>query len=341
MDEVEVMTDACDGEKGALPLVTFALFAYNQEDFIVEAVQAALAQDYSPLQIILSDDGSSDSTFSKIQSVADHYDGPHEVVVRQSEINLGTAAHVQAVAKYMSGDLLVVAAGDDISLPDRVGKTVEAWLATDRMASVLHGKMIEIRSDTGVEIKKSQLRKGCDKPLDIAWYVSRQSLPFFSPTCAYSRRVFDNYPALIGGSVIEDGVLVQRCFLEGPVVPVPHYLIQQRVGHESSGRGFRFDSPHRWNRHMRSRTISALNRLQDLAAASSVDPHVRRKLERAHLRHAKSIPTFTLPLSRKLGVLARMMFAIKLMMRYPTSAPVLGRVLFALRFTNLAPGLLK
>ena len=38
------------------PLVTFALFAYNQEKFITAAVKAVFAQTYQPLEIIISDD---------------------------------------------------------------------------------------------------------------------------------------------------------------------------------------------------------------------------------------------------------------------------------------------
>jgi len=44
------------------PLVTFALVAYNQEQYIREAVEGAFAQTYEPLEIILSDDCSSDRT---------------------------------------------------------------------------------------------------------------------------------------------------------------------------------------------------------------------------------------------------------------------------------------
>ena len=40
----------------ARPLVTFALFAYNQEKYIREAVEGAFSQTYEPLEIILSDD---------------------------------------------------------------------------------------------------------------------------------------------------------------------------------------------------------------------------------------------------------------------------------------------
>ena len=38
------------------PLVTFYVIAYNQSRFVREAVESALAQTYSPLEILLSDD---------------------------------------------------------------------------------------------------------------------------------------------------------------------------------------------------------------------------------------------------------------------------------------------
>jgi glycosyltransferase involved in cell wall biosynthesis len=44
------------------------MFAYNHERFIAEAVRGALSQTYSPLEIIISDDCSTDRTFEIIQS---------------------------------------------------------------------------------------------------------------------------------------------------------------------------------------------------------------------------------------------------------------------------------
>jgi hypothetical protein len=46
------------------PFVTFALFVYNQEKYIREAVEGAFSQTYEPLEIILSDDCSTDRTFN-------------------------------------------------------------------------------------------------------------------------------------------------------------------------------------------------------------------------------------------------------------------------------------
>ena len=110
------------------PLVTFALFAYNQEKYIREAVEGAFSQTYEPLEIILSDDCSSDRTFEIMQEMTAAYEGPHAVKVRQSEVNLGTLAHLQSVCKVAIGEIMVVAAGDDISLPERT-KTLSTFFS--------------------------------------------------------------------------------------------------------------------------------------------------------------------------------------------------------------------
>ena len=63
------------------PLVTFALFAYNQEKYIREAVEGTFSQTYEPLEIILSDDCSSDRTFEIMEEMAATYDGPHATLL--------------------------------------------------------------------------------------------------------------------------------------------------------------------------------------------------------------------------------------------------------------------
>ena len=110
------------------PLVTFALFAYNQEQYIREAVEGAFSQTYEPLEIILSDDCSSDRTFEIMQEMSAAYEGPHEVRVRRSIANVGTLAHLLNAAKESKGKIFVVAAGDDISLPERTAVMAQTML---------------------------------------------------------------------------------------------------------------------------------------------------------------------------------------------------------------------
>lgn len=110
-----------EGPEGAQdrPLVTFALFAYNQEKYIREAVEGAFAQTYQPLEIILSDDCSTDRTFEIMREMVAAYRGPHIVRLRKSDQNLGVASHFSAVLEVCNSDYVVLAAGDDISLPHR------------------------------------------------------------------------------------------------------------------------------------------------------------------------------------------------------------------------------
>ena len=142
------------------PLVTFALFAYNQEQYIREAVEGAFSQTYEPLEIILSDDCSTDRTFEAMQEMAAAYVGPHEVRVRRNGMNLGTIDHVITVAKEAKGELLVVAAGDDVSLPARTSQICAVWRDNRPFAIISNHDRI---SDSGMLAAKNERYEPLDR----------------------------------------------------------------------------------------------------------------------------------------------------------------------------------
>lgn len=115
---------------GEWPLVTLAVLTYNQEQWVETAMAGAFAQDYPNLEIIVSDDCSEDDTFHRIQQTARAYNGPHRVLVRQTEKNVGSLLHAAGVATLARGELLVLAAGDDISKANRVAVLLDAWKRT-------------------------------------------------------------------------------------------------------------------------------------------------------------------------------------------------------------------
>lgn len=125
------------------PLVTFALFAYNQEKYIREAVEGAFSQTYSPLEIILSDDCSSDRTFEIMQEMAAAYEGPHQVAVRQNAKNLGLIGHVNVVAASAAGDPIILAAGDDVSCARRTER-ICAKFVSDPSTLLVHSCVLDI-----------------------------------------------------------------------------------------------------------------------------------------------------------------------------------------------------
>jgi glycosyltransferase involved in cell wall biosynthesis len=112
------------------PLVTFALFAYNQEKYVREAIEAAFSQTYEPMEIILSDDCSTDGTFEIMKEMTNSYRGSKKVVARKTRRNVGVLLHVKDVANIAEGKLLILAAGDDISKKERTEIIANEWMVT-------------------------------------------------------------------------------------------------------------------------------------------------------------------------------------------------------------------
>lgn len=119
------------------PLVSFCLFTYNQERFIADAVKGAFAQTYSPLEIIISDDGSTDKTVEIVENMIKPYKGPHKIVFNKNEKNLGIREHCNKVLYDIAqGEILLLAAGDDVSLPERTSVYVDYFKRFPEVMSI-------------------------------------------------------------------------------------------------------------------------------------------------------------------------------------------------------------
>ena len=168
-----------------LSRATFILLAYNQEAYVAEAIAGALAQDYPDLEIILSDDGSSDGSFAIIEQAVRRYDGPHRVIASRTPVNSGLLAHIYHAVAKASGELIVVAAGDDISLPQRVRVLAEEWQRTGASALFSDWQVIDEQGEfTGRGSKKGERN-------DLArWFADGQIVMIPGATAAYDRSVF-------------------------------------------------------------------------------------------------------------------------------------------------------
>lgn len=102
--------------------VTIGLPVYNGEDFLEKAVDSLLAQTYKDLELIISDNASTDSTEAICRRYAAQ--DPRVKYVRNSE-NLGAAKNYNQLVEMAQGDYFKWAAHDDICLPAFVEKCVE------------------------------------------------------------------------------------------------------------------------------------------------------------------------------------------------------------------------
>ena len=189
------------------PLVTFLLIAYNQEKYIREAVEGAFSQTYEPMEIVLSDDCSSDRTFEIMEGMARKYRGPHRVVVRKNQENLRPYSHVLAAARISKGKIIVLAAGDDISEPNRTAEIYVASKATDSWA--FHSRF-DLINEFGNVLSTSQRSESLFSiGNEFSKYFIVEDGPVYvvhGATSAYSRELIDFAPENNDGILSEDGM---------------------------------------------------------------------------------------------------------------------------------------
>ena len=129
------------------PLLSYIVVTFNQENYIREAVESALAQTYSPLEIIISDDKSSDRTVEVAKEVIARYKGPHSVRLNCSEQNIGIGKSITKLVGMCSGALIVGQAGDDVALPERTETIYQAWEVSGRKATSIFTSYMTISGD--------------------------------------------------------------------------------------------------------------------------------------------------------------------------------------------------
>jgi glycosyltransferase involved in cell wall biosynthesis len=89
------------------PLVSVVIPVFNGERFLREAVQSVLDQKYSPVEIIIVDDGSTDSTANVARSLP-------ETVRYLHQTNKGPAAARNRGIEHAQGSLIAFADADDL-----------------------------------------------------------------------------------------------------------------------------------------------------------------------------------------------------------------------------------
>ena len=211
------------------PLVTFALFAYNQEQYIREAVEGAFSQTYKPLEIILSDDCSSDRTFEIMQEMAAAYRGPHRVVMDRTPANLGRTTFGRRVWSLLSqckGELIVLAAGDDVSTPDRTSILFNTWNKGGRKVVCVHSKALPVDAN-GAPIAP-ETGDNFIASLSLERFIAQDGRGLLGATNAISREILSRFGPFPDVLLIEDGALAFRAKLADGILFVPQSLVFYR-----------------------------------------------------------------------------------------------------------------
>ena len=134
------------------PLVSVIIPAYNAEKTIRRALESVRLQDYAPIEIIVVNDASHDSTAAVVQSF-----GEPTIVLINRLVNGGASAATNAGLRRAKGEYVAFLDADDEWLPGKLHKQVALMSANPQMTFVsCGGRFIssrgEVREEFGMKI---------------------------------------------------------------------------------------------------------------------------------------------------------------------------------------------
>ncbi|WP_296970624.1 glycosyltransferase family A protein [Polynucleobacter sp.] len=117
-------------------LLSIVIPVFNGAPFLEAAVESIYAQSYLPesFEIILVDDGSTDSSWDICQQLKASYD---EIVLLQNSTNLGVAAARNLGIKRSRGEFLAMLDQDDTWLPEKLERQFAAFKLDTELELVL------------------------------------------------------------------------------------------------------------------------------------------------------------------------------------------------------------
>ena len=178
-----------------LPLVSVPVIAYNSSKTIVETLDSIFNQTYPNLELIVSDDGSTDNT---VQVCREWMETNKDRFVRTElltvEKNTGITANCNRGANACQGEWVKGIAGDDLLMPDCIADFV-SFINAHHDAKYVFGRMCFFgANETAYEKYKNTFK------YDFFSWTTKQQLDFLvyerncipSPASFYSRTYIDS-----------------------------------------------------------------------------------------------------------------------------------------------------
>src|ERR1700748_2175954 len=102
------------------PLVSVITAFFNEERFLADAIESVIKQKFTDWELILIDDGSSDSSTNIARFYANAYEGKIIYIEHEGHANKSTAASRNLGISKARGELVAFLDADDVWAPEKL-----------------------------------------------------------------------------------------------------------------------------------------------------------------------------------------------------------------------------
>ena len=128
------------------PLVSIVIPCYNHEKFVKDTIQSVIDQTYLNIELIIIDDGSTDSSVSIIEEMIEQCEQRFVRFKFKNRSNKGLSATLNEAIIWCEGEYYSALASDDIIFKDKTQIQVEL-LSENKNIVAVHGGVILINDN--------------------------------------------------------------------------------------------------------------------------------------------------------------------------------------------------
>lgn len=118
--------------------VSIIAVCYNQEKWVAQTLDSILQQDYKNIQLIIADDGSTDTSKEIIRNWINE-NAPQTKFIDHAK-NFGLTKNINSALPFIRGDYFQVFGCDDIMLPNKISSQVNAFMQNPE-AGIIYSDM--------------------------------------------------------------------------------------------------------------------------------------------------------------------------------------------------------
>jgi len=209
-----------------VPKVSIGLPVYNGENYLREALESILQQDYADFELIISDNASTDAT----QTICLEYAARDcRVRYHRNEFNIGASGNHNRLVKLARGQYFKWGSHDDVHLPGFLRRCVEvieqapptvALVATKAEVIDENGNHMNLAVETLDTRRQRSYQRGEDVLRNVQWATALYGL-FRIDVLRKTHLTQPFYAA--------DNVLLFEIALLGEIWELPEALFQRRL----------------------------------------------------------------------------------------------------------------
>lgn len=281
--------------------ISVALASYNGEQYIREQLQTILNQTVPVDEIIISDDGSNDSTIEVVNAFRDP-----RIRVLTDNPNHGYCGNFEWAIKHTTGDIIFLADQDDIWMENKVEKCVDVFRKYSDVNLVITDGVLINKFGERIEGVFSKILKGFCGKIERSQYLlpTIWIAPANGMCMCFRKKLKEDILPFPSSTTCHDRWIAFCAICNNQAYYLNEELVKYRIHDSNTSMRGNISFSKRWNRafaaaynepiNMVNMAIAMKEKLRDSGLENEEFYQAALQLEKLHYRQIQAFKAFPL-----------------------------------------------